>query len=188
MNRWFGFLALLALCPARQRHRTRRPRPGRTVPDLHRRRARPRSPVPAPAVTLSLQEALKQARANSPTYRQTLNDAGPAKWGVRNAYGSLLPSVSVGVGPGLHRLGAVQLRRRLRPAHLGLPHLGLQPEPAVAAGRPHAHARRPSRRRSSGPPTRTSAAPASTLAVRDRRPSTSRPCRPPRRWPWPGSR
>jgi len=27
-------------------------------------------------------------------YRQALNDAGPAKWGVRNAYGSLLPSVT----------------------------------------------------------------------------------------------
>jgi outer membrane protein len=50
--------------------------------------------APAP-VTLSLDEALRQARANSPTYRQTLNDAGPARWGVRNAYGSLLPSVSV---------------------------------------------------------------------------------------------
>jgi outer membrane protein len=48
---------------------------------------------PAASVSLSLAEALRQARANSPTYRQTLNDAGPAKWGVRNAYGSLLPSV-----------------------------------------------------------------------------------------------
>ena len=46
-------------------------------------------------MTLSLEEALQQARANSPAYRQTLNDAGPAKWGVRNAYGSLLPSVNV---------------------------------------------------------------------------------------------
>lgn len=51
------------------------------------------APPPSP-VTLSLDEALRQARAHSPTYRQTLNDAGPAKWGVRNAYGSLLPSVS----------------------------------------------------------------------------------------------
>ncbi len=49
---------------------------------------------PAPAVSLSLAEALQQARANSPTYRQTLNDAGPARWGVRNAYGSLLPSLT----------------------------------------------------------------------------------------------
>jgi outer membrane protein len=46
-------------------------------------------------VSLTLDEALRQARANSPTYRQTLNDASPARWGVRNAYGSLLPSVQV---------------------------------------------------------------------------------------------
>ena len=45
------------------------------------------------AVSLSLAEALQQARANSPAYRQVLNDAAPAKWGVRNAYGGLLPSV-----------------------------------------------------------------------------------------------
>ena len=44
-------------------------------------------------VSLSLGEALEQARANSPAYRQALNDAGPAKWGVRNAYGNLLPSL-----------------------------------------------------------------------------------------------
>ncbi|HEY3011735.1 MAG TPA: TolC family protein [Gemmatimonadales bacterium] len=51
--------------------------------------------APAPSsVSLSLAEALRQARANSPTYRQTLNDAGPARWGVRNAYGSLLPSLT----------------------------------------------------------------------------------------------
>lgn len=49
---------------------------------------------PAASVSLSLAEALRQARANSPTYRQTLNDAGPARWGVRNAYGSLLPSLT----------------------------------------------------------------------------------------------
>jgi outer membrane protein len=47
---------------------------------------------PVPSVSLSLADALQQARANSPTYRQTLNDAGPAKWGVRNAYGGWLPS------------------------------------------------------------------------------------------------
>jgi len=45
------------------------------------------------SVSLSLAEALQQARANSPAYRQALNDAAPARWGVRNAYGSLLPSV-----------------------------------------------------------------------------------------------
>ena len=51
------------------------------------------SPAADRTVSLSLTEALRQARANSPAYRQVLNDASPAKWGVRNAYGSLLPSV-----------------------------------------------------------------------------------------------
>jgi outer membrane protein len=50
--------------------------------------------APEPSVGLSLAEALQQARANSPTYRQTLNNASPARWGVRNAYGSLLPSLT----------------------------------------------------------------------------------------------
>jgi outer membrane protein len=49
---------------------------------------------PASSVSLSLDEALRQARAHSPVYRQTLNNAAPARWGVRNAYGSLLPSVT----------------------------------------------------------------------------------------------
>ena len=51
--------------------------------------------TPSPSVvTLSLAEALQQARAHSPAYRQTLNDASPARWGVRSAYGSLLPSIT----------------------------------------------------------------------------------------------
>jgi len=50
---------------------------------------------PQPAATLSLDEAMEQARRNSPAYRQTLNDAGPARWAVRNAYGSFLPSLQV---------------------------------------------------------------------------------------------
>jgi outer membrane protein len=78
MNRWLGFLALVALCPGAAAAQD-------TTAVLRS----------APTVTLSLDEALQQARANSPTYRQTLNDAGPAKWGVRNAYGNLLPSVNV---------------------------------------------------------------------------------------------
>ncbi len=52
----------------------------------------PRTP---PRVTLSLADALSQGRKSSPAYRQVLNDAGPAKWGVRSAYGSFLPSLSV---------------------------------------------------------------------------------------------
>ena len=48
----------------------------------------------SPSVSLSLAEALRQARATSPAYRQALNDASPAKWAVRNAYGGLLPTLS----------------------------------------------------------------------------------------------
>jgi outer membrane protein TolC len=50
--------------------------------------------VPSRSISLTLTEALQQARLNSPVYRQALNDAGPARWSVRNAYGSLLPSVT----------------------------------------------------------------------------------------------
>jgi outer membrane protein len=51
--------------------------------------------------TLTLSEALEQARANSPVYRQVLNDAGPARWGVRQAYANLfLPGADVSLGFG----------------------------------------------------------------------------------------
>lgn len=50
---------------------------------------------PAPAVRVTLAEALEQARRNSPAYRQILNDAGPANWGVRNAYAALAPTMDV---------------------------------------------------------------------------------------------
>ena len=52
----------------------------------------------APVVRLSLADALEQARRNSPTYRQTLNDALPATWGVRNSYAALLPTFDVSGG------------------------------------------------------------------------------------------
>jgi outer membrane protein len=77
MNPWCGLLALTCALPswaAAQDSTT--------------------TPPAAQLVTLSLDEALRQARANSPVYRQTLNDASPARWSVRNAYGSLLPSVT----------------------------------------------------------------------------------------------
>ena len=54
----------------------------------------------APTARLTLTEALELGRRNSPTYRQWLNDAGPANWGVRNAYANLLPSVDVSGGMG----------------------------------------------------------------------------------------
>jgi outer membrane protein len=85
MNRWLGFLTFACLLPTR----------GGAQDTTSTRRADTIAVSrPAPAVTLSLQEAVDQARANSPAYRQILNDASPAKWGVRNAYGSFLPTVS----------------------------------------------------------------------------------------------
>jgi outer membrane protein len=66
------------------------------------------APKPPVAATLTLDEALSQARANSPRYRQTLNDAGPARWGVRNAYGDFLPQFSVSSGVGYTGSGQSQ--------------------------------------------------------------------------------
>ncbi|MGH7735553.1 MAG: hypothetical protein ACREOE_18140, partial [Gemmatimonadales bacterium] len=58
------------------------------------------SAPPAPAVTLTLADALSMARQNSPIYRQSLNNEGPANWAVRNAYAALLPGASVSGGMG----------------------------------------------------------------------------------------
>ena len=60
-------------------------------------------------VSLSLAEALQQARANSPAYRQALNDASPAKWSVRNAYGNLLPSFTASTDLGYTGSGEANL-------------------------------------------------------------------------------
>ena len=63
----------------------------------------------APAATLTLEEALGQARANSPAYRQVLNNAAPARWAVRNAYSSLfIPSASASAGFGYTGSGSSQ--------------------------------------------------------------------------------
>ncbi len=86
MNRWLGFLAVVCLFPARA---------GAQDTTTVRRTDTAAARRPTPTVTLSLQDAFKQARANSPAYRQVLNDAGPARWGVRSAYGSFLPTVNV---------------------------------------------------------------------------------------------
>ena len=90
MNRWLGFLLAALLLPA-----TGRAQDTTTTRTADTAAAAAAASRPAPAVTLSLQDAIKQARANSPAYRQTLNDASPAKWGVRSAYGGFLPTVSV---------------------------------------------------------------------------------------------
>jgi len=52
----------------------------------------------APA-TLSLADAIAVARDKNPAYRQTLNNRGPAAWGVRSAFSSLLiPTVTASGG------------------------------------------------------------------------------------------
>jgi outer membrane protein len=93
MNRWLGLLAFTWLAPQRASAQDTTHAQGRDTTHIERQDT---TAVlrPAPTVTLSLDEALQQARRNSPTYRQTLNNAGPAKWGVRNAYGLFLPSVT----------------------------------------------------------------------------------------------
>lgn len=60
----------------------------------------PATATAAPAVTLSLADALSLARQNSPLYRQSVNNEGPANWAVRNAYAALLPGASVSGGMG----------------------------------------------------------------------------------------
>lgn len=75
MIRWSTLLVLGLVLPSR-------------APAQDSSLATPRGPV-----SLSLADALQQARVNSPAYRQALNDASPARWAVRNAYGNLLPSV-----------------------------------------------------------------------------------------------
>ena len=67
--------------------------------------AAPPRPPAAPArveqtVQLTLAQALDQARHSSPTYRQTLNDAVPAGWAVRNSYASFLPTFNASGGAG----------------------------------------------------------------------------------------
>lgn len=81
MTRWHAWLAFTACLPAAAA-------------------AQDTTGARTPTASLSLAEAITTARANSPAYRQTLNDAGPARWGVRNAYGALLPQADVSLGFG----------------------------------------------------------------------------------------
>ena len=49
--------------------------------------------------TLSLADAIAIARDQNPAYRQALNNRGPAAWGVRGAFSSLvIPNVTAGAG------------------------------------------------------------------------------------------
>ena len=59
---------------------------------------------PTVTAALSLADAIAIARDNNPTYRQAVNTAGPAAWGVRNAYSSLLIPTLTAAGEWLARL------------------------------------------------------------------------------------
>ena len=64
-------------------------------------------PLPSVPQSLGLQEAIELANQNSPLYRQTANNRGPAAWGVRNALAStFLPSFTVSGGVGYSGTGS----------------------------------------------------------------------------------
>ena len=55
--------------------------------------------TPTATAALSLADAIAVAREKNPAYRQAQNNRGPAAWGVRNAYSSLLiPTVTAAGG------------------------------------------------------------------------------------------
>jgi outer membrane protein TolC len=65
-----------------------------------------------PVRTLSLAEAVALAERNNPLWLSTRNDQEVADWQVREAYASLLPTVSANAGftyvePGVQRFGAI---------------------------------------------------------------------------------
>lgn len=63
---------------------------------------------------LSLDDAIRIARGNNPTYLSTANDESDATWQVREAYAQFLPSLTVGGGgryeaSGVQRFGVLTL-------------------------------------------------------------------------------
>ncbi|MEJ2185416.1 MAG: TolC family protein [Gemmatimonadota bacterium] len=63
----------------------------------------------AAGAPLSLDDALRIARQNNPTYLASRNDESAAAWGVRSAYASWLPTASVGSDAGWSATGPVNL-------------------------------------------------------------------------------
>ncbi|MDH5642704.1 MAG: TolC family protein [Gemmatimonadota bacterium] len=63
---------------------------------------------PAIPDQLSLEDALRLAEENSPTYRQAANDHAPAAWGVRNAYAAIIPQLSASAGASYTGAGSQQ--------------------------------------------------------------------------------
>ena len=61
--------------------------------------AQPTTPASTQLAALSLADAIAVAREKNPAFRIVQNNRGPAAWGVRNAYSSLLlPNFTVGGG------------------------------------------------------------------------------------------
>src|SRR5881628_4262160 len=58
----------------------------------------PASPAQVTSAGLSLADAIALARERNPAYRQAQNNRGPAAWGVRNAWGQLVPSLTTSAG------------------------------------------------------------------------------------------
>ncbi len=65
--------------------------------------------VPTSPAFLSLDEAIELARRHNPGYMAARNDLGVADWGVRAAYGQLIPSASAGAGFGWQGTGAQRI-------------------------------------------------------------------------------
>ncbi|MBI3982296.1 MAG: TolC family protein [Gemmatimonadetes bacterium] len=63
-------------------------------------------PLPTVPQSLGLDEAVDLASQYSPALRQTVNNRGPAAWGVRNAYASFLPMFTASGGVGYRGSGS----------------------------------------------------------------------------------
>ncbi len=58
------------------------------------------NPTPSIPRSLTLQDAIELAYQNNPTLRQVANNLNPATWGVRNAYASFVPTLTLSGGAG----------------------------------------------------------------------------------------
>ena len=139
-----------------------------------------------PAASLTLAEALSTARANSPVYRQTLNDVGPARWGVRSAYGALLPQADASLGFGYTGSGRSSFGgttfSQTSPSYNSSYSLGLQMQ---INGRTLSGL---SQVKALARATDADIWRAASSSGSPSPPSISRRFRPTRRWAWPGSR
>jgi outer membrane protein len=66
-------------------------------------------PPDTAAATLSLDDAIRIAKQNNPTFLATRNDESTADWAVRSAYASWLPTASVGSNAGWVSNGPVNV-------------------------------------------------------------------------------